>query len=91
MKAYILTTPKDVHGQPLRMFKANLENSVSKAIDQLSGICAGILADGIVTEQEATFFGEWVHKSEQMALPILKKDSVSRSAAFPTAASLRFS
>jgi len=73
------------------MFKANLENSVSKAIDQLSGICAGILADGIVTEQEATFFGEWVHKSEQMALPILKKDSVSRSAAFPTAASLRFS
>ena len=55
MKTYALTTPKDANGQPLRMFKANLENNVSKAIDQLSGICSGILADGVVTEQEATF------------------------------------
>jgi hypothetical protein len=60
MKAYVLTTPKDANGQPIRMFKANLENNVSKAIDQLSGICSGILADGIVTEQEAAFFAEWV-------------------------------
>jgi hypothetical protein len=62
MKTYTLTTPKDVNGQPLRMFKANLENNVSKAIDQLSGICSGILADGIVSEQEAAFFAEWVRK-----------------------------
>ena len=62
MKTYTLTTPKDANGQPLRMFKANLENNVSKAIDQLSGICSGILADGVVTEQEATFFAEWVCK-----------------------------
>jgi hypothetical protein len=44
------------------MFKANLENNVSKAIDQLSGICSGILADGVVTDQEATFFSDWVRK-----------------------------
>lgn len=62
MKTYYLTTPKDAHGQPLQMFKANLENNVSKAIDQLSGICTGILADGVVTEQEAEFFAEWVRK-----------------------------
>lgn len=62
MKTYVLTTPKDAHGQPLRMFKAHLENNVSKAIDQLSGICAGILADGIVNHQEAEFFAEWVRK-----------------------------
>jgi NAD-dependent DNA ligase len=62
MKTYVLTTPKDAHGQPLRMFKANLENNVSKAIDQLSGICSGILADGVVTEAEAQFFAEWVRK-----------------------------
>jgi hypothetical protein len=60
MKTYVLTAPKDAHGQPLRLFKANLENNVSKAIDQLSGICSGILADGVVTEKEAFFFAEWV-------------------------------
>jgi hypothetical protein len=62
MKTYTLTTPKDADGQPLQMFKANLENNLAKAIDQLSGICSGILADGVVTEQEAAFFAEWVRK-----------------------------
>jgi hypothetical protein len=31
MKTYVLTTPKDAHGQPLRMFKINFENNVRKA------------------------------------------------------------
>jgi hypothetical protein len=62
MRTYVLTTPTDAHGQPVRMFKANLENNISKAIDQLSGICTGILADGVVTEAEARFFADWVRK-----------------------------
>ena len=62
MRTYTLTTPKDIHGQPIRMFKANLENNVSKASDQLSGICAGILADGVVNQQEAEFFASWIRK-----------------------------
>src|SRR5437870_13199921 len=62
MRKYVLTIPKDEHGQPKRLFKANFENNVSKAIDQLSGICSGILADGIVTDAEAQFFAEWVRK-----------------------------
>lgn len=62
MRTYNLVTPKDGDGQPIRLFKANLENNVSKAIDQLSGICAGILADGEVNTEEAKFFGEWVRK-----------------------------
>lgn len=62
MKTYNLATPKDGDGQPIRLFKANLENNVSKAIDQLSGICAGILADGEVNAHEAKFFGEWVRQ-----------------------------
>lgn len=62
MKNYILTTPKDSHGQPIQFFKANHDNNVSKAIDQLSGICSGILADGIVTDTEAKFFSDWVRK-----------------------------
>ncbi|MEY2510127.1 MAG: hypothetical protein QOE26_890 [Verrucomicrobiota bacterium] len=62
MRSYVLTTPKDADGQPRRLFKANFENNVSKAIDQLSGICAGILADGEVTQEEARFFAEYVAK-----------------------------
>jgi hypothetical protein len=57
---------KDAHGQPRALFKANIENNVSKAIDQLSGICTGILADGIVTDQEAAFFREWLHKHAEL-------------------------
>ena len=62
MRKYVLTIPKDEHGQPKRLFKRNFENNVSKAIDQLSGICSGILADGIVTDAEAQFFAEYVRK-----------------------------
>ena len=61
MRTYILT-PKDEHGQPIPLFKANFENNISKAIDQLSGICTGILADGVVTPEEAKFFADWVRK-----------------------------
>ncbi len=62
MRPYILTTPKDADGQPRRLFKANFENNVSKAIDQLSGICEGILADGIVNDQEARFFADYLKR-----------------------------
>src|SRR6184192_3815291 len=62
MRKYVLTVPKDEHGQPKRLFKVNFENNVSKAIDQLSGICSGILADGIVTDAEARFFADYVRK-----------------------------
>lgn len=62
MRTYTIVTPKDANGQPLRFFKANEQNNVSKAIDQLTGICAGILADGIVSPKEAEFFAGWVQK-----------------------------
>jgi NAD-dependent DNA ligase len=62
MKKYVLSISKDLHGQPIRLFKANLENNTSKAIDQLSGICSGILADGQVNDAEARFFADYVRK-----------------------------
>lgn len=65
MRPYILTTPKDADGQPRRLFKANFENNLSKAIDLLSGICEGILADGVVNEDEARFFAEYVRRFAQ--------------------------
>ncbi len=61
-KTYHLVTPKDANGQPIRLFKAREENNVAKAIDQLTGICAGILADGIVSPREVEFFASWVKK-----------------------------
>jgi NAD-dependent DNA ligase len=53
-------TPSDAHGQPMRLF--HRANNSAKAIDQLVGICTGILADGEVNENEAVFFAEWVRK-----------------------------
>ncbi|MCB2410730.1 BRCT domain-containing protein [Hymenobacter lucidus] len=53
-------TPLDLHGQPLQLF--NRANNTAKAVDQLVGICTGILADGEVSEREAIFFAEWVRK-----------------------------
>lgn len=62
MKKYFLSASKNLNGQPIRLFKANLENNTSKAIDLLSGICSGILADGEVNEMEARFFADYVRK-----------------------------
>lgn len=59
---YHLVTPKDANGQPIRLFKALEENNVAKAIDQLTGICTGILADGIVSPKEVEFFASWVQR-----------------------------
>ena len=69
MHTYKLTTPHDADGQPLRMFRAARDNNEAKAIDQLSGICAGILADGVVNEQEAVFFANWVRQSVRASRP----------------------
>ena len=62
MREYRLEMPRNAHGQPIHPFRFNQENNTSKAIDQLSGICAGILADGEVTEKEADFFAAWVKR-----------------------------
>jgi NAD-dependent DNA ligase len=59
---YTMHVSKDEHGQTRHLFRALAENNVSKAIDQLSGICAGILADGKVCDTEARFFNDWVRK-----------------------------
>jgi NAD-dependent DNA ligase len=54
------STLSDAHGQPVRLF--HRANNTAKAVDQLVGICTGILADGEVNENEAIFFAEWVRK-----------------------------
>lgn len=71
MHSYALTTPTDESGQHIRLFRRNFENNIRKSIDQLSGICSGILADGLVTDTEALFFADYVQKfaSYQPAWP----------------------
>ncbi len=61
-KTFQLASAKDQHGQPIRLFKAREENNVAKAIDQLTGICTGILADGVVSPKEVEFFASWVQR-----------------------------
>jgi NAD-dependent DNA ligase len=60
MKIYTLRPPTDINGKPICLFRNARENIRDKAIDQLTGICAGILSDGVVNEKEAEFFAEWV-------------------------------
>lgn len=48
--------------RPRLLFPAALLNNQRKSIDQLTGLCHGILADGIVTDAEARTFRAWVHE-----------------------------
>lgn len=65
-KHIIYPVIKDTHGQPLRPFRTNLDNNVSKAMDQLAGICKGILADGVLVDQEAVFFRNWITQHAEL-------------------------
>ncbi|MEY4385640.1 MAG: hypothetical protein RLY20_923 [Verrucomicrobiota bacterium] len=78
MKTYQLKPPTDISGKPLPLFKGARNNEQDKAVDQLTGICAGILSDGVVNQKEAAFFADWVktHVPLQPAWPftdILKR------------------
>jgi hypothetical protein len=55
---YNLQLLKDPHGQPAAHL--HLRTNIAKAIDQLSGLCSGILADGVVTDDEIRVFKQWV-------------------------------
>lgn len=60
----------DAHGQPIVQLFNRAQNG-AKAVDQLVGICTGILADGVVNESEASFFAEWLraHAPEEPVWP----------------------
>lgn len=54
------------------LFNSTTKRLQDKAIDQLFGLCTGILADGKVTPEEATFFRAWVreHVKDQPVWPL---------------------
>lgn len=67
MKTYQLKPPTDIHGKPLPLFKRARTNEQDKAVDQLTGICEGILSDGVVNQKEAEFFAAWVKEHAPLA------------------------
>jgi hypothetical protein len=56
-------SPQKVTQKPLSMRLFQAENQSPKVVDELIGICRGILADGEVNENEAVFFAEWARKN----------------------------
>ena len=50
----------DEDGQPQHSSAFNQFNNFSKAQSELTGICLGILADGIVSDDEAVMFRAWL-------------------------------
>src|SRR5690554_464876 len=56
---------KDSNGQPLnrRLSSARLNE---RKVDQLIGLCEGILADGSVVQQEAEFLRNWVATNPEL-------------------------
>lgn len=55
----------DDHGQPIiRNFsRARLEDS---EMDELIGICRGVLADGVLVLEEAKFLKTWLYKNKEL-------------------------
>ncbi len=53
----------DPHGQPVARF--NRSRLTDRAIDELVGLCKGVLADGVVDENEAKFLANWMQANRE--------------------------
>lgn len=50
----------DAHGQPVNR-RLNAARLQQRGVDELIGLCAGMLSDGVVAESEAKFLLEWLN------------------------------
>lgn len=53
------STPVDVDGQPLNRFLAR-SRVTDRQIDEMMGMCRGMLADGMVNQSEGEFLLNWI-------------------------------
>lgn len=67
----------DENGQPIRPFSAALLNNYGKSVDQLIGICRGVLFDGVVNDDEARCFRNWVAQ-QNLSEPVFPFDDLHR-------------
>lgn len=52
----------DEHGQPIER-RFNAGRLAERAIDELIGLCRGLVADGVLTQSEAEFLRNWLDES----------------------------
>lgn len=45
----------------------NAQRIQDRLIDELIGICRGVIADGVIDESEAIFLGQWIEKHREVA------------------------
>ncbi|MDR1577078.1 MAG: BRCT domain-containing protein [Deltaproteobacteria bacterium] len=55
----------DDNGQPPSFF--NVKRKTSRSIDELMGLCKGVLADKVVCEEEARFLADWFRANPEAA------------------------
>lgn len=61
-----MNTPVGPHGQPIsrRFSRARVED---RTIDELLGLARGIIADGVVSDNEAEFLSDWLERNRRVA------------------------
>ncbi len=59
-----MSTRLDEHGQPIAKF--NWHNNFRKAMDSLYGLCAGLLADRKLTDDEIIFLDTWLKEHHEI-------------------------
>ncbi|NCC30133.1 MAG: hypothetical protein EOM22_18785, partial [Gammaproteobacteria bacterium] len=56
---------QDEHGQPPSRFSQSRLSD--RGIDELIGLCRGVLADGVLVESEVRFLADWLDRHRQIA------------------------
>lgn len=56
---------RDTNGQPRRAFRAAAVED--RKIDELIGLCRGVLADGVLMQSEAEFLLDWLARNRDVA------------------------
>ncbi|MCW8886899.1 MAG: BRCT domain-containing protein [Motiliproteus sp.] len=56
----------DGHGQPVTA-RFNSARNVTRDLNELIGLCKGVLIDNEVTQQEAEFLIRWIHDHQEVA------------------------
>lgn len=56
------TDEKDLHGQPVARAYSHYRR-IDRSVDELIGLCKGVLADGLVVQAEAEFLQAWLRSN----------------------------
>lgn len=58
--------PSDEHGQPPKAFNAKYRTT--RAVNEMLGLCRGLIADGVLTEGEVVCLNNWVRSNSEVAV-----------------------